>query len=954
VTDLSRWPEADDILDAALALPASDRIAYVRRTVTDLELTTALEAVLAEATSSDDFLPPAGAWSGPLASELRAMDESAPALRAGLSIDNYQVLEPIGRGGMGEVYRARDTRLGRDVALKVVPSRYLHDAERQARFEREARVLASLNHPGIAAIYGVAETDGVEALVLELVEGPTLADRLQSGALTLDEIVVVARQLIDALEAAHRRGVLHRDLKPANIKIAPPATVKILDFGLARVLSPEPTADDVDLSARSSHGLMGTASYMSPEQARGQAVDERTDIWAFGCVLFEMLTGTRAFAGNSVTEVLAAVIERGPSFDQLPRSTPEPMRRLLRRCLAKERDRRLGYIGDARFELDEAVIAPVTDAPAARRAVWPRANVIAAMMLALAGVGAAAWYYVSQPQPPATVSRLVLPLPDGDQPVLGFQPMAALSPDGRTLVYRARRNGVIQLFRRDLNTMEAVPIAGTEAGSGPFFSPDGRWVGFDADGVLKRVALAGDNVVVICRAPGGATATWLSDNTIVFGTNTTRVLQRVPASGGTAEPLSTLDPARGDTLHLLPEALPGGKAILFTVVAGVTRHIAALDLASRRVSLLGEGSTPRLVTDRLIAFVRDGALWGAPFDVERLALAGAAVPFKDRVAHADNIVFHYAVSGNGVLAYVPPLPSAGRQRVIWLDRAGRVSPVEVEPRPYTRVSLAPDGTRLALAVEEDGNTDVWIADPTRQTMSRLTLEPTTETMPTWSPDGKYVAFRSEREGPGIFKRDAQGTGRAERLTATDGPIHSPYSWTPDGKTLLLAVFRSFRQQAIASVTPPETQVRVLLDGDFAQLDPHVSPDGRWLAYQSDETGRFEIYVRPYPNVDQGRWLVSAAGGTSPRWDPNGRELFYFDGEALVTVAVQSAATFSAGRATRIATVKPFGGRLGPDFEVAPDGQRFLFLIPNPVPATRAGLVVVQNFVEELRSRLKVQ
>jgi serine/threonine-protein kinase len=947
--DFSHWPGADDVLDAALALPPDERVAYVRRTVSDPELVRALEAVLAEAAGEDRFLAPAGAWSGPLAGELqRDVEEAPPALAPGFSVEHYEVVEAIGRGGMGEVYRARDTRLGRDVALKVLPVRYVRDAERQARFKREARVLASLNHPGIAGIYGVAEAENVEALVLELVEGPTLAEVIRGGALPLDEVLAIARQIVDALAVAHSRGILHRDLKPANIKIAPLSTVKILDFGLARVLASvvQPDAPP-DVTNPSANVLLGTASYMSPEQARGRAVDERADVWAFGCVLFEMLTGTRAFPGDSVTDVLAAVIEREPAFSLLPATTAEPVRRLLRRCLDKNPDRRLGFIGDARLDLDDAMapaLEPVETPPRPSRF----ASVLVLGLALVAAAAGAAWYSGLQRAVPLPVSRLIMPLPSGDTPVTGFQPMPAIAPDGRTVVYRARRAGTTQLFRRDLNALEATPIPGTDDATSPFFSPDGQWLAFDADGVLKRVALAGGTPVVICNAPGGVTGTWLDDNTIVIATNTTRVLQRVAASGGTPEPLTVLDTSRGDTLHLLPQALPGGRSVLFTIVTGATRHVAVLDARTRAVQVLGEGSHARYVAGNVLVFARDGALWAARFDPDRLTI-GMAVPLDERVAHTDNTVFHYATAASGALVYLPPQSGGSRQRLAWIDRSGRETPVEVEPRPFVRLALSPDNERLALALDESGNSDIWIADPSRNTMSRLTFEPTIETMPAWSPDGQYVAFRSEREGPGVFRRAASGTGTAERLTSTDGPIHSPYSWTPDGKSLLLAVFRSFRNQAIARVTPPNTTVEILIDGDFAQLDPHVSPDGRWMAYQSDETGRFEIYVRPYPDVDLGRWLVSTTGGTSPRWSSDGEELFYYDGESIVRVPVSAASAFVPGRPVRLFPVKPFGGRLGPDYEVATDGQRFLFLLPGPAaPETSTGLIVVQNWIEELR------
>ena len=960
--DLARWPGADDILDEALALPEAERRAFVRRAAADPELAAALDAVLAEATANDAFLSPFGVGSEAFGREvIELIADEPPALAAGARIDHYEVIAPIGRGGMGEVYRARDTRLGRDVALKVLPAQYARDPERRARFQREARVLASLNHPGIAAIYGVAETDAIEALVLELVEGPTLGDLLAHGPQPIGEVIAVAGALVDAIAAAHARGILHRDLKPANIKIPPDGGVKILDFGLARVLKGD-GRQEADLTRHSAPIVLGTASYMSPEQARGQPVDERTDIWAFGCVVFEMLTGARAFAGDSAADVLAAVIEREPKFSLLPPHTPEPLRRLLRRCLDKNPDRRLGYIRDAQLELEDAAAPPpligsetggtgIADGTGR----WSRRGMLLALAaLAIAAAGAAAWYTRPVPAAPAPVARLAIALPAGDRPVTASQPMIAISPDGRTVVYRAYRGDTTRLFRRDLDALEPVAIPGTEGASSPMFSPDGQSLAFDADGVLKRIDMSGGTPVVICDAPGGVTGVWLPDETIVFATNTGRVLQRVAASGGTPEALTALDASRGDTLHLLPRAVPNSRSILFTVIAGAARHVATLDLDSRAVHLLTEGSHATFVPPDDIVFAREGSLWGARLDRRRGAVVGNAVPLEERVAQTDNAVFHYAATASA-LVYLPAQSTAGLQRLVWIDRAGRETTVTVDPGPFVRVSLSHDG-RLALALDEGGNQDIWIADPVRNTMTRLTFEPTIETMPIWSPDGRFVTFRSEREGPGVFRRDAQGTGSVERLTTTEGPIHSPYSWTPDGKTLLLAVFRSFRNQAIGSVTPPDTRVRILLDGNYAQLNPQVSPDGRWLAYQSDETGRFEVYVRPYPEVDAGRWLVSTAGGMSPRWSLDGRELFFYEGDAIARVPIAVAGSALApGRPARVLAVKPFGGRLGPAFEVSPDGQRFLFLMPAAMDAPRpTSLVLVQNWAHALATRLAAQ
>jgi serine/threonine-protein kinase len=947
VTDYRRWPHADQLLDEALALPRAERVAFVERAACDdPELAQALAAVLREVEEADGFLAPGGALSGEVGDDVRAaLAEPAPApvLEPGTRIEQYEVTALIGRGGMGEVYRARDQRLQRDVALKVLPRVFAQDADRRARFQREARVLAMLSHPGIGAIHGVAETDEVDALVLEFVEGATLEERLRDGPLRIDEVLAITRHLVDAIAAAHARGILHRDLKPANVKVLADGTIKVLDFGLAKALRAEASAPDPDLSAAAPHLLLGTAAYMSPEQVRGQTVDARADIWACGCLVFEMLTGRRAFAGDSVQETLARVIEREPAFGLLPSSTPPSLRRLLRRTLEKDPTRRLGFIGDVRLELEDAAREDVDEplAVAGPRAGWIAAAIVGALLVG--GVVGGLVASRAGRVPPAPVAQFVMPLGPGEVPVAGFQPMLALSPDGRTLVYRARRDGVTRLYRRNLDQLEASPIAGTDNATGPFFSPDGAWLGFDSDGVLKRVSMAGGMPVEIAPAPGGVTAAWLPDDTIVYATNTSRTLLRVRASGGTPEPITTLDGGRGDTLHLLPQATAGGRGVLFTIVAGRTRHVARLDLASREVRLVAEGANGRLVGERLV-FARDGVLWSQPVDPDSLAPRGAAAPVIEGIEHTDNTVLHLAASDEGSIAYLPAGQNVpGLQRLVWLTRAGAETPVGVEPGTYTRISLSPDGSRIALAMTDRGNADIWIADPGRRTMSRLTTEPTIETMPTWAPDGR-VAFRSEREGPGLFSRDGQGAGPVERLTATDGPIHSPYAWTPDGRTLLFALFRSFNRQAIASVTPPDPAVRVLLDGEFAQLDPQVSPDGRYLAYQSDETGRFEVYVRPYPDVDGGRWPISTGGGTSPRWSRDGRELFFYDGSALLSVPVASqGGRLAAGRPTRLFALHVFGGRLGPDYEIAPDG-RFLFIVPGPaVPPREAFVVYVQNW-----------
>ena len=627
--DLGQWPEADELLDRALALPPEEREAFVRRaTAHDRALGYALASIVREAERDDGFLEPGGALTGDFGAEVgRALDlqPAAHILTPGNSIEHYEVIELLGRGGMGEVYRARDRRIDREVALKVLLPQFSADPDRLARFRREAQVLAAINHPGIASIYGLAEQDTVRALVLEYVDGVTLAERLESGAMSVTEAVAIARQLAEAIEAAHEAGIIHRDLKPANIILlrgtgdrgaaeeAP--AVKVLDFGLGKALAPMHGDTAMHgLTGTSPGVLLGTAAYMSPEQARAETVDERADIWAFGCVVFEMLTGTRAFPGRTAAEVLGNIIEREPAFSLLPGDTPASIRRLLRRSLEKHTSRRLSCVRDAILELDDAALPALE--PAARRP--PSIAAFAAGVAALGLLAALLLQTMRRPEPvPEPVARFTVALPAGDMPAIGLQPLVALSPDGRTLVYAARRGEMTALFRRDLATLEPSLIRGTEGGTAPFFSPDGRSLGFVANGELRRIPIAGGAAQTIAAAAGDVTATWTADDAIIFSTSATRVLHRVPASGGAPAALTTLNVARGDRLHLLPQPLPGNDALLFTIVTDSERQVAVLRRKTGDTSILTTGTHARYLPSGHVIFSRDDALWAAPFDAAR-------------------------------------------------------------------------------------------------------------------------------------------------------------------------------------------------------------------------------------------------------------------------------------------------------------------------------------------------
>jgi serine/threonine-protein kinase len=954
--DLGRWPEADELLDKALALPPEQREGFIRRaTAHDRALGYALASIVREASREDGFLEPGGALTGDLGDEVgRALEALPPTgliLTPGNSVEHYEVIELLGRGGMGEVYRARDRRLNREVALKVLLPQFAQDPDRLARFRREAQVLAAINHPGIAAIYGLAEQDSVRALVLEYLEGVTLAERLESGPLSVTQSVAIARQLAEAIEAAHHAGVIHRDLKPANIILvreragphgAELLVAKVLDFGLGKALTP--VQDDTalhGLTGKSPGLLLGTAAYMSPEQVRADAVDERADIWAFGCVVFEMLTGTRAFPGRTAAEVLANIVEREPAFGLLPVDTPPSIRRLLRRTLEKHLGRRLADIRDAILELDDATM-PAVEAPSSRRGPL----LAIAALIAAAAVGAALWPTFRRAERAAEpVARFSVALPSGDVPTLGFQPVAALSPDGRTLVYAARRGDTTALFRRDLAVLEPELIAGTSGGKAPFFSPDGRWLGFAAGGELRRMPLAGGPVEPIVAASGDVTAAWTADDAVIFSTTATRVLHRVPVGGGAPATLTTLDRARGDTLHLLPQPLPGNSALLFTIVAGTDRHVAALRRETGEISIITSGTHGRYLPTGHLLFWRDNTLLMMPFDVNALRVTGEAVPVMDDVAHTGDQVVHLDVAADGSMAFLPggDYESTVR-RLTWIDRAGRQTAANFEARPFVGVAISPDASRFAFAIDEHGNSDIWIAAPSLQTMTQLTAEPANETMPAWTPDGRYVTFQSDRGGTDIYRRDFQGETPIQRLTLQGGAIEGPHSLAPDGRVLFAA------RSSITSVVPPSTEAQTLIESSRPLLDPQVSPDGRYLAYCADESGRYEIYVTPYPPQAGRRWRVSAAGGAAPRWRRDSRELLFLDGGGLMAVAVDGASSLAAPAATRIWALPSSAGERVVDYEVAPDGSRFLVILERQSPLTAPRLIVVRNWIEELRAR----
>ena len=877
---------------------------------------------------------------------------------------------------MGQVYRATDTTLSRRVAIKILPDAFAADPERLARFKREAKTLASLNHPHIAAIYGFEKSGGLHALVMELVEGDDLSQRIAKGAIPFDEAAPIAKQIAEALEAAHEQGIIHRDLKPANIKIRPDGAVKVLDFGLAKAMEPTGAmsasvsmSPTITTPAMTQAGvILGTAAYMSPEQARGTTVDKRADLWAFGVVLWEMLTGKRLFEGATVSDTLASVLKTDPNWRTLPAATPTAVRRLLRRCLEKDRKRRFDSAAAARLEIEEALTAPsATDGAAAppgavSRSLWAPAlpwAVVGALAAGLALV-LVLWAPWRAAPPPHVTRTTITTSGPAALTITGIDRDLALSPDGTRVVYVGSSG--TQLFVRALEALEPVAIATGGDVRGLFVSPDGQGVGF-VDGItLRKVAITGGPPITLASLDGiSRGATWAPDDTIIFATSNTEAgLQRVSAAGGTPEVLTRPDRAQGEANHLWPEILPGGRAVLFTITSQTGRldaaQVAVRDLrtGAHKVLLRG-GSDGRYVASGHLVYVAAGGLRAIPFDPTRLETHGTAVPVLPRLATTDTGAGDFAVAADGTLLYVdaPGGLVANGQTLVWVDRTGKEEPVAAPPRAYQHPRLSPDGTRVALW-SNDQEQDLWIWDLRRATLTRLTLDPGQDIFPVWTPDSQRVIFSSNRGGaPNVWWQAADGTGAAERLTtSTNSQLVTGI--TPDGTAVLFFEVTPTMGRDLLQVALDGTRrVTPLLQTKFDERNGIVSPDGRWLAYESNSSGSSEIYVRPFPNVGGGQRQVSTAGGRQPLWSRSGKELFYVGPDrALLRVPVEaSGATWNAGTPMKLLEGRYVtGSTIGRTYDVSPDGQRFLVIkAPETEPgAALPALIVVQHWDEELK------
>jgi Tol biopolymer transport system component len=893
------------------------------------------------------------------------------SLAAGARVGPYEVLSALGEGGMGEVYRATDTRLKRQVALKVLPAALTGDPDRLARFQREAEVLAALNHPNIAGLYGLEESGGIKALVMELVEGPTLADRIAQGPVPLDEALAIARQIAEALEAAHEQHIIHRDLKPANIKLRPDGAVKVLDFGLAKAMEPASAANlsispTITSPAQMTGAgvILGTAAYMSPEQAAGRPVDRRTDLWAFGVVLLEMLTGKRVFDGETVSHVIAAVLKDEPDWTALPPDTPASVRKLLRRCLEKDRRKRMPDAAVARLECDDAIASPretvVAPAPSQKsRGPWP---VLSGAIVGALMVGLVAWrFWPAAPvAPPST--RFAIDLPADQVFTRAGRHVLALSPDGMHLAYVANR----ALYLQSFSELAPALISGTANAdpSEPVFSPDGAWIAYWSNGALKKIPVGGGSAIQLAEIDNPLGLTWTGDQIVV---GQARAVLQVPVDGGAVRPLMTIDKTAGEWIQT-PQLVDDSRAVLFTQRTDERdwsgSNIVVQDLASgTRTTLVQGGTDGRALPGGLLLYARDNALFAVAFDPRKRETSGPTVPLERSVLPSVGGftgASQIAWSPSGTLAYA--VDDLGADSALtWMTRQGGLQPTALPARPMFQgprsFSLSPDGKYVSMRLmgASRSQTDVWIGDIGRGTFTRLTSSGTA-TDAQWTPDGRRVCYR---ESPyDVRCQPFDGSALPESLFQLN-KLSTIAEFSRNGDWLLLSISGQNGGFDIW-VTPnrPPYEAKPLLATDADEGMAVLSPDGRWLAYQSGESGRDEIYVRPFPNVGQARWQVSASGGTAPRWSRDGRELYFLGLESagaalratLTAVPVIAGTSFNTGTAVPIGRMPSSVG----GFDVAPDGRFLTVSAGSSTGAsggTRQRIVVVQNWLDSLRRQM---
>jgi serine/threonine protein kinase len=883
------------------------------------------------------------------------------ALTTGTKLGSYEVLAHIGAGGMGEVYQAHDTKLGRDVAIKVLPEAFAHDAERLARFQREAKMLASLNHPNIATIHGMEQSGGTTYLVMELVSGETLTERVRrEGTLPIEEALTIAKQLADALEAAHDKGIIHRDLKPANVKVTPEGKVKVLDFGLAKAFAGDTTTEDIgnsptlSMAATMQGVILGTAAYMSPEQAKGKAVDKRTDIWAFGTVLYELLTGKPAFHGEDVTDILAAVVRAEPDWTLLPESTPQSIRLLLKRCLRKDRRRRLQDATGVRIEIEDVLsgVSLSEPSPTVRHqlpVIWMA--LCGVLLLALAAVSFV--HFRETPTQQASTRFQVAP---PEQSVISI---FKLSPDGRYFAITALAEGRSRLWIRPLDSLQWQVLQNTDDASYPFWSPDSAYIGFFAQGKLKKIAVTGGPPQTLCDAPGGRGGTWSAAGVVLFAPNLTGGLYRVSAAGGVPEPATNIATADSPKSHRYPEFLPGGRHFLYlyqtdqTEVGGI--YGGSLD-GPQPIRLLADQSNAVYVppiapqTSGHLLFRREGTLMAQPFDPDRLRLDGEMFPVAEQVGASANIgLGAFSMSENGVLAYRTG-GTAGNREFIWTDRAGKRLTTVTSPAIERSGALSRDEKRLVFSISNESGDlgNLWLQDLERGVISRFTFEPGISTTPNWSPDGTRIAFSRRDAGAqyAIYQKASTGTGKPEPLSHA-GVNAFPWDWSPDGRFILYSEYQEKTKYDLWMLPLEGDHKPILyLQTPFNEIRGQFSPDGRWMAYASDESGRFEIYVQTIPTSGP-KWQISTAGGDFPRWGRDGKELYYIAAdqklmEMPVKTGSGSSSTFEPGVPQPLFRIEPTSATVTAAiaYQPAANGQRFLVNVQAGGEGTQAPPITV--------------
>ncbi|HEX5217373.1 MAG TPA: protein kinase [Vicinamibacterales bacterium] len=891
------------------------------------------------------------------------------ALTSGTRLGPYEVLAKLGEGGMGEVYRARDTKLQRDVAIKILPELASADGDRVARFTREAQLLAALNHPNIAQIFGLEATPDGHALVMELVAGDTLTAviaRDSPRGLHLDDALAIARQIADALEAAHEKSIIHRDMKPGNVMVTPDGQVKVLDFGLGKALeseAPGAASNSPTMTVRATQAgmILGTAGYMSPEQAKGRAADRRSDVWAFGCILFEMLAGRRAFEGEDVSDTLANILRGEPDWTALPPNLSPAIRTLIERCLVKDRTRRISDISTAKFLLNEPASLGSTAAGMSARAREPRSirpSQLVAGMIAAAAIGAAVmWVAGPSPSPssPAAVARVSVVLPAGAElEDIDIAPFA-LSPDGSMLAFTAYADGKVMLYQRALAEAEAKVLAGTDGAQMPFFSFDSKWIGFFANGQLKKVAVGGGVLEALCPAQNGRGGTWGEDGQIYFAQTNRTGIWRIAASGGAPTEFTQLKREAGEVSHRWPQTLPGHH-LIYTVWTGPgpdEKSVVMRTAAGEQITLVRGGDRGRFAAPGYLVYSRGDSLMALAFDPAKPDLSGAVpVRLPGPIRGDSTEAPAFEVSAAGLLATLPAGPDRVARRIVWVDETGRTEALPPPAQAYEHVSISPDGKRAVVQIME-GVVNLWMYDFERGALTPFVKAGSSSQAPVWTHDSQRVIYRATRKGfRNLYWRAADGTGDEERLTTKDGVNQTPQSVSPDGKWAIFSELGGDTGGDVWRVSlDTGHRVELLVSGPSNQGFGVVSPGGDWLAYVDDDSGRNEIYLRPFPGPGP-RAPISKDGGIEPRWSRDGRKLYFVTGDKFMVSDLTWAPSFTASVPRQLYQAPFLIGQNGATpFTVASDGRflRVQLVKPDP-PPTRIDIVI--NWRDELARLVK--